>query len=225
MTICAECHAGCCRRFNINLTGVDILRISKTLDMDYKSFTQFNPVKPENVEKEQKKTALFLFKDFDEGKIYYRICMKLANSLLFPDSFKCMFLHEWNGETLGLDNVPNVISRCGIYDIRPSACAVFPSELKKNNLIGITSNPNFFFEPSENPGYKLCPKNVNEDDFADCSGNLIKTLVLQRYEMDYFRSIAVIWNEDPKPVDYFYAFLESAYKNRVLFYDPVEKDK
>ncbi|EKE04582.1 MAG: hypothetical protein ACD_20C00046G0003 [uncultured bacterium] len=213
MQICNDCHAGCCRKYNTHLTGYDILKIKKNLGMDYLYFLQLAPIKEENVEKTLKHTALFRFTNLGDG--YFAFYMKRVKSRYFPDSHKCIFLQEWDGDDFLLP-VDKVISRCGIYGIRPITCAIYPTKLHDDGLIGIAGNPDND-NASGNAAYDLCPRPLIEEDFAGCSGDDVQNLVLYKYEMNYFKSLSEVWNAEPGDFAKFIAYLEAAYKNRILF--------
>ncbi|OGI19562.1 MAG: hypothetical protein A2287_07630 [Candidatus Melainabacteria bacterium RIFOXYA12_FULL_32_12] len=214
MQICSNCHAGCCRKFNAHLTGYDILKIKRNLGLDYLYFVQIAPVKEENIDKIIEQTALFKFTNLGNDE-YYTFHMKRVKSRYFPDSYKCMFLQEWDGEDFLLP-VDKVISRCGIYESKPLTCSIFPSKLHDDGLIGVSGNPKNN-NTTGNPAYDLCPRLLEEKDIEDFSDNAVQNLVLYKYEMDYFKSLAKVWNEYPSDFARFIAYLEAAYKNRILF--------
>ena len=217
MSICCTCHGGCCRKFNIHLTGYDILNISKNLNLNYMHFTQVLPVNEERMEKTLKHTAFFKFPNLGDG--YYGIFLRLINSRHMPDSLKCMFLQEWNDKEFMLPDLENITARCGIYENRPLTCAVYPAKMSIDGLTGLTGDPNKIpgTMACDNPAYNLCPRSLDERDFADHSGSTIKNLVLYKYEVEYFKAVSEIWNNNPGDFGKFFMFLEMAYKNRVLY--------
>lgn len=223
MKICSECHAGCCRKFHINLTGYDILSIKKTLDLDYPFFLQINQVENDVIEKRSKRNALFKFSDLDSEK-YYTFHLRRVKSKYYKDSERCLFLTEWNNTDIQLPYSEKVYARCGIYNSRPLTCAVFPTELHPDGMIGYTSDVNCYTEKSDNPAYNLCPRALNEKDLESATGNMIQTLVVRKYELEYFKSVAKIWNSTPGTYARFFDFLEMAYKNRILYVKPEIKD-
>ena len=218
MSICSFCHGGCCRRYNINLTGYDILKISQALGIEYTDFILINPVNKDEEEKISANAALFKIKGYDDSK-HYRFCLNLVNSKLMPNSQKCMFLQEWNGNDI-LSQKDKILARCGIYGIRPLACAIFPAAFDKDALKGLTGDPNKFFDELDNPAYKLCPKEVVEDDFADYSGEIIHKIVLYNYEMDFFKKLAHKWNKNPGTLGSVFSYMKESYKNRIKFVIP-----
>lgn len=211
MSICTNCHGGCCRRFNVKLTGFDILKISSNIGLDFKSFCQIRPVDEKDHEKVLKSNALFKFKDLDKNKMY-RIDMKMIESLIFPQTQKCLFLQEWK-------NSDKVVARCGIYENRPLGCKLFPIDLHPSGLIGLSSDPNKHFEKSNTEAYQLCPREMSDEDFPDEDSSLIQDLIIRNYETDYFKSTSTLWNEDPKSTDKFLNFLKLSYKNRIVYYE------
>lgn len=220
MQVCSSCHAGCCRKFNVHLTGYDILKLKKNLDIDYICFSQIHPVKKEYVEKYSKQVALFKFTNFSEDE-YYTFYLRRIKSNYMTDSYKCMFLQEWDGKDFLLPNFSGITARCGIYDNKPFACAIYPAKLHEDGLTGLAGNPPGANE-SSNPAYNLCHRPLTDEDLADYSGNTIRNLVIYKYEMDYFRSLAEVWNKSPRDFAQFFAFLEIAYKNRILYNDSEE---
>lgn len=216
MLICSSCQAGCCRRFNVPLTGYDILKIRKTLNLEYLEYAQIIIVDNEYVKKDSKSVSVFKFTNLGAAK-YYTFYLRSIKSKYLPDSHKCMFLQEWDGEDFAMPDFEGVKARCGIYDVRPLVCTIYPAKLHKNELIGITSDPGKRLDKPDNAAYNLCPRDLNKLDLLDNSDEIIKNLVLYKYEMNYFKFLAETWNQGNGDFGEFFTFLEAAYENRVLF--------
>lgn len=212
MQICSSCHAGCCRNYTISLSGYDILNIAKTLDVQPSSFVDVIAVEEgADIEYKSKHTALFRFSDMDG---HYIFGMKMVESALAPQTAKCQFLLEWN-----LDNenptMEGIIARCGIYSCRPQLCAAFPTKFGVDELSGVMVNTSAFEQEVSHPVYKTCPQAPSMADIAD-SDEIIKTLVLKKYEVEFFKNLAKKWNENPKTLAEFWDFLTESYQNRVV---------
>ena len=216
MSICSICHGGCCRRYMIDLTGYDIFNILKTLDLDLQYFIQAVPVQEKDFDYLNSQSALFKFTD-DNCKQYYRFCLRQEKSIFFENTAKCMFLQEWTGKHLAVNEGEEVFSRCGIYGCRPLTCAIFPARLDKSGLIGYVLDPYLNAEKKHNPALNVCPKELEKDDFADYSGEIIKNLALHKYEMAFFRGLAANWNEAPKSLQELFYYLKKVYNNRITY--------
>ena len=215
MPVCSDCKAGCCRRTPVDLTGFDIMNISKTLDFDLSVFIDVLPVKDKEVKLLSLETALFKFTD-DECSKYYRFCLKRVPSRIIDDSYKCLFLQEWNDEILDL-KTDKIFARCGIYSVRPLICAIYPAKLDTNELIGCIFDPSLHSKKTNNPAYTLCPRQLTKEDFTDYSGEIMKNLALYKFEVSFFISLAKHWNENPKSLKDLTDFLKKVYTNRIVF--------
>ena len=216
MSICSICHGGCCHRYMIDLTGYDIFNILKTLDLDVKYFMQAVPVREEDFDYLDSQAALFKFTD-DELKSYYRFCLRQNKSQFFPDTGKCMFLQEWTGKDLGINYSEEVIARCGMYGCRPLTCAIFPARLDDSGLIGYVLDPYLNAKKKQNPALNLCPRPLENEDFADHSGEIIRNLSVHKFEMEFFRGLAKDWNKNPKSLNDLMIFLKKVYSNRIIY--------
>lgn len=216
MSVCSICHGGCCRRYYIDLTGYDILNISRTLELGIPLFTQALPVRPEDVETLSKDAALFKFAD-NGGDTHYRFCLKQVKSKIIPDTLKCMFLQEWDGETLELPALNDVIARCGIYGPRPLTCAIYPARLDESGIFGYVMDPHINCERKQTAAYNVCPRPIEEKDFDANSENITKNLALHKFEMDFFKTFAKHWNENPGYLQDFFPHMETVYTNRLIY--------
>lgn len=212
MKVCSSCHAGCCRRFHVPLTGYDILKIKQDLNLEYLDFLQLIPVSDEYLPIDSKTRAIFKFNNIGANNNYV-LYLRSINSRLIHNSDKCIFLQEWNGEDFALPGFRGIKARCGIYNSRPLACTIYPAKLHENELIGVVKVPN----PEElNPAYHLCPADINGSDFSEDSNEIMKNLVLYKYEKNYFKFLAETWNQGEGDFGEFFEFLKAAYEKRIL---------
>lgn len=215
MLICETCHAGCCRNFAIGLTGYDILNIHTTLKVDYSSFIQIIPVQnEEDIKYQAKYAALFRFSDCETG-IYYRFSMRMSKSPIITDTIKCIFLMEWLNEPLNPSN-DKINSKCGIYNCRPLICSTFPSKFDMTGKQGIIFNVNSSNLNQGNPIYNQCPRKITEQDIADSKDQIMKNLIMRKYEGDYFQNLSDYWNQKPGTIKEFFAFIKNVYQNRIV---------
>ncbi|HSA07283.1 MAG TPA: YkgJ family cysteine cluster protein [Candidatus Gastranaerophilales bacterium] len=218
MKVCKACAGGCCRAFNVPITGFDILRIMRTIDIDPFFFCGVEEISGERLEKGLEKDPLFIFTDSGEPK-YYEIYLKRVFSKCYEMSLKCIFLQEWDAKELGSQEVEGIIGRCGIYDCRPLACRNYPAKIDKENKLSMY-NPYYEHTNPENKRWKslpygLCPRPVELDDFKAGVDEYIKNLVHGNHELEFFIELSKKWNETPDISDKFIEFLEKEYKYRL----------
>ncbi len=222
MKVCKTCSGGCCRAFRVPITGFDILRIMRTIDIDPFFFCGVQEVKPEKLEKLLGKEPVFIFTDSGEPR-YYEIFLKLILSKYYDLNHKCIFLHEWDAQEYGSAELEGIIGRCGIYDCRPLACRIYPSKLDdEGNLV--MNNPYSEYTNPENKRwanlpYGLCPRPVQKEDYIHLTDEYIKNLTHQKFEMKFFLDLSKKWNENPDISDNFINFLEKNYSDRLLLND------
>jgi Fe-S-cluster containining protein len=219
MEVCTICHGGCCRRYNPEIAGIDILRISKTLKVDANFFVSAVPINDERLNEYLGKHPLFIFTDSGQ-EIYYRLCMKPIESVCYPGTSKCVFLLEWRAEYLGSETLKGVIGRCGIYSIRPQNCRSYPAKYLPDKIETVIRDPYLLMEkehslPEDTPAYRLCPRTLTEKDFTPYSDSLANDAAVNEYERDFFRKLSDKWNKNPDISDRFYLFLEKEYSNRI----------
>ena len=90
MSLCAFCHAGCCRRYKVDLTGFDIFNLSKNLELDFSEFAEIVIVEEKYLESCSKHAALFKFTD-DDCKNYWRFCLRFVESKAMPNPANACF--------------------------------------------------------------------------------------------------------------------------------------
>ena len=69
MSICDECHAGCCRSLFLAITIFDVLKIKDALKLEYDDICEFVPTK--YTEKEAEQSAQCLIKLTDVKRYQY----------------------------------------------------------------------------------------------------------------------------------------------------------
>lgn len=214
MGICNSCAAGCCRNYTISLTGYDILNISRALGVAPSSFVDLIPVEEgQDIEYKSKHAALFKFSDCDKDK-YYIFGLKMDESKIAPGTFKCQFLMEWHLDNIN-PSVEGIIARCGIYNCRPLLCSAFPTKFDEKENAGIMVNTSSFDQTFEHPIYKTCSSKPTSDDISN-PDEIMKTLVLKKYELEYFKNLSNEWNKNSGTLAEFWNFMADAYKNRVI---------
>jgi len=215
MLICESCHSGCCRKYAVALTGYDILNISKTLKIDPLSFAEISPVEnDENIEYQSKYTALFKFTD-ENKDIFYRFNLKMNESELVPGTLKCQFLLEQYSDPSNLC-IEGIVGRCEIYSCRPFVCAAYPAIFDATEKQGVIKNVGAKSKSSEHPIYNLCSRKITSEDFADSLDQIMKALIMRKYELEYFKNLADYWNQKPGSLNDFLSFMATVYQNRVI---------
>ena len=220
MKVCKNCAGGCCRAFNIPITGFDILRIMKTIDIDPFFYCGIEEVIGENLEKSLGTVPLFLFTDNGEPG-YYEIFMKRIMSKCYEGTPKCIFLQEWDAKKYNSVELEGIIGRCGIYDCRPLACRIYPSKIGKDGKL-FMDNPYFEHTNPENKRwqdlpYGLCPRPIEKEDFSAGVDEYIKNLAHGDYELNFFVELSKKWNKNPDISDKFIDFLKEEYNDRLPF--------
>ena len=222
MELCPECHAGCCRRFNVYVLGSDIIRICESLKMDMSVFVNPIPLPADKIEKYRfNNTAIFMYKDGGEGQ-YYCLALKSDFSKFYPETTKCIFLQEFNAEILSRGKIPGTISRCGIYGCRPAICRAFPATYYDEEKQIKIKDPHLVIEKAkaavqDSPAYNLCARGLTEEDYVPFVEGYVKDAVLEYYESEFFCKVAEKWNNDPDLFDNFYDFLLKEYNNRIEY--------
>lgn len=207
MGICSGCHSGCCRSYVVPTTGADILRIEQNLDLDFWQFV---------CRWEDKDGAIALkyaphFHFADEPETPWVICLMQTPSELFPGTTKCQFLKEGPPD----ENSPLGTGVCGIYENRPSACRAFPTKFNEtSDLVLIHEVPERGRPLNSNPAYKLCPRPWTKDDIDPIQA--AEDLTVARFEMNFFHTLAKLWNRRPQEWELFPHFLRMVYDARVI---------
>ncbi len=214
MRICDSCHGGCCRKYNPDITGIDMLKIAQSMKLDINFFATAIPVDDEYLRLALGKKPLFIFTDSKKEQ-YYRFSLKMEESILFPGTYKCIFINETDAKGLGSKLYDNIISRCSIYHVRPLTCKTFPAQINPQTGQAVIFDPYKISSEEDNPAYRLCPGPVKMEDYKEFQEQMVKDLVAYDYEMLFFLKLAEKWNKNPDLSDYFIDFMEKEYKNRV----------
>ncbi|MEW5819432.1 MAG: hypothetical protein AB1782_04515 [Cyanobacteriota bacterium] len=214
MSICYTCHSNCCRKLDFVLTGFDILKISKALELGPQFFTEIVEIKnKKDLEKIKLHYAIFNFSDnFNKNPFYFKL--KKVSSSLIQDTLKCIFLQEWN--ITGSINESGIIGRCGIYSCRPFECYSFPAkynEIEKNIII---EDVKAKYYQNKEEAYKLCSEKFQLTDFQNSSDELVSNINNENYEKEFFKQIAIKWNNNPGSIETFFKHLEKFYQQRII---------
>jgi Fe-S-cluster containining protein len=206
MSPCQSCHAGCCRSFAVPVTGADILRIERTLGLDFWAFV-CRWADPQGIIARNHAPHFYFA---DEPSTPFAICLTHAASEFFPGTTKCRFLTEGQPDA----EHPHGLARCGIYNSRPAACRAFPAKLNSTNELAVLYDvPPRGRTDTDDPLFDLCPRSWQPEDLEPVSA--VQDLVIARYEMGFFRQLATVWNSKPRPWAVFPDFLRLVYNNRV----------
>ncbi|MFH1264305.1 MAG: YkgJ family cysteine cluster protein [Planctomycetota bacterium] len=203
---CQSCHAGCCRTFAVPVSGADIIRIESELGLGFWDFVC-------RWADAESKIALKYAPHFhfsDEPKTPFVICLAHSASAYFPQTTKCLFLREGSPD----EERPLGEARCGIHKSRPSACRAFPTKLSEAGNLAIIRDVPERGRPGDSPIYELCPRPWEPDDFNRLEA--VQDLVIAKFEMAVFHSLADLWNQSPRPWSVFPDFLRFVYSSRVM---------
>jgi Fe-S-cluster containining protein len=213
---CDSCHAGCCRAFAVPVSGADILRlvretgrspwdfVCRWADPEGRIAGQFAPT----------------FHFDDEPATPFVVCLRMDESALFPGTRKCVFLSEEERtatETgsallpvLG-DHPPK--AWCSVHKTRPGTCRAFPLTLSPDLDFAVLNKVPANGRGDGNPAYDLCPRAWTTEELDPLDH--VADLVVARYEMQYFHSLARSWNRKPGPWSLFPEFLKIVYGTRI----------
>lgn len=204
MGICDSCHSGCCRSFAVPISGADIHQFTQYQNKNFWDFA----CRWEDSEGliSRNLAPHFFFEDAPD--VPFVICLKHIPSVSFPGTTKCRFLME----CLPDEDHPKGLGRCSIYHSRPHTCRSFPAKLNDDSELAI------LYEIPTNgrngePAYDLCPRQWTPADLDP--NETIQSLVVAKYEMTFFKKIAVIWNQNPGPWNSFPEFINIIYANRI----------
>jgi Fe-S-cluster containining protein len=210
---CNGCHAGCCRSFAIPLTGADILRIERELGLSFWEFVCRWEDRDGRISSGQAPHFHFA----DEPATPFAICLLQDQSRTFPGTSCCRFLDE---QPRTLEH-PLGTAQCGIYEHRPSACRVFPTRFNATGDMAVLHDvPERARPDREGDAYQLCPRPWEVSDVDPLAAP--QDLIVLRYEMQFFREVAAVWNRSPGDWRIFPEFLRAVYSHRVLRETPGE---
>lgn len=213
MGLCDSCHAGCCRSFAVPVTGADILRIANDQGLSFWDFA----CRWADPQGQISRSLVPHFHFADEPATPFTICLRHVPSTIFRNVTKCQFLEETPADA----EHPLGTARCSIYQSRPSACRTFPTKLSdKGDLVVIYDIPKSGRE-EKHPAYELCPRPWQPSDVDPVQA--ASDLVVAKYEMNFFRHVAEVWNRRPQPWDIFPDFVRLVYSERVQRASNVEE--
>lgn len=196
-TPCGTCHAGCCRAHVVPLTGGDIFRIVTQLKVPFRRFVRrwADPLCAIS----RGVAPHFFFND--DRRTPYVIGLVQTESEAFPGTRKCGFLDE----TEAGHAAPRGTGRCSIYEHRPLACRIFPSNVGEAGDLGVLAVQQPPAEPSH-AVYELCPHPWSISDHDPIAA--LQSLRDCADEMELFHAIAHRWNDEPGPWPLFPDYLE-----------------
>ncbi len=206
MNICESCHAGCCRAFAVPLTGADILRIEREVGLGFWDFVC--RWADGNGQIARNHAPHFYFSD--EPETPFVICLEQEQSVFLSGTTKCRFLVECPPD----DEYPLGLARCGIYGQRPATCRTFPTKLNDTSELAIIYDVPAHGRSGDQSAYSLCPRQWETSDVDAI--DMIRDLVVVKYEMSFFRQLATVWNQVPRPWTMFPEFLRLVYSKRVV---------
>ncbi len=215
MSPCENCHAGCCRSFVVPLTGADILRIERGLNLSFWDFA-CRWADPEG-QIAQHYAPHFHFED--EPGTPFVISLMHNNSAVFPETTRCRFLMEGEPD----QEHPLGQSRCGIYQHRPAACRVFPTKLNATEELALIHDIPERTREGEGQVYDLCSRQWEPSDLDPVQP--LHDLIVAKYEMRFFHQLAEMWNREPRPWEVFPDFVRMVYEQRLTREQPVEAEE
>ncbi len=205
MSQCQTCHAGCCRSFAVPVTGADVLRIEREVGQNFWEFA-CRWADPEG-KIARRHAPHFFFSD--EPETPFVLCLRHEASGTHRDTTKCRFL----AESLPTAELPLGQARCGIYASRPMACRTFPTRFNVTGELAVLHDVPATGRSENHPVYALCARPWRPDEIDPLQAP--QDLAVSKYEMEFFRSVAAIWNRVPRPFAVFPEFLRIVYQNRV----------
>jgi len=118
--ICSGCRSRmCCYHYRVSVSGYDVWRISQTLDVPAVQFVAYAPADAESP------TAFRLAPD---GEGYELVLAKT------PDPRR-------HGGCVFLVKTRSGIHRCGLGELQPEACAIYPAFIQEDGLLRVVHDP------------------------------------------------------------------------------------
>ena len=216
--MCDTCHAGCCRGYNLLITGFDALRMSRELSLPLGEFCTLLSFTPEQAKRfEPTFAAIRLAGPNTEGKRYF-LALKRIESRLIPNTVKCYFLNEWKREHPAPQREGHsgrqVVARCSVYGSRPMMCRTYPTSLHSQVSLGFISTPRPIDLADKHPIYQLCPEKWEASSFSTDPTTVLHNLAIHRYEADFYNQAVLEFNKEARGVEDFFPFLARVYENR-----------
>jgi len=118
--ICSGCRSRmCCYHYRVSITGYDLWRISQTLDVPAARFVAYGPADPDSP------TGFLLLAG---GERYELVLAKTADLRRHGG---CVFLVKTRSG----------IHRCGLGELQPDACAIYPAFIQEDGLLRVVHDP------------------------------------------------------------------------------------
>lgn len=117
---CDHCAAPCCRRYTVVLSGWDAFRIAATLKLPLREFCELRWT-----EQPDANYRILLSGRAEEGAEprFHRLVLRRVPD---PDP-------QYEGRCVFLVSI-GAVGRCGVFPVRPSACAIYPTTLRAGLL-------------------------------------------------------------------------------------------
>jgi Fe-S-cluster containining protein len=203
---CHGCHAGCCRAFAVPVTGAEILRMERALGLDFWQLA----CRWEDRDDAISAGVAPQFRFEDDSSIPYVICLLHEPSRTFPRTTKCRFLIEQPPTA----DAPLGRASCGIYDARPLPCRVYPTKLSESGSLAVLHDVPVHGRANDpSPAFDLCGRPWEVEDVDSIAA--VQDLVVLRFELQFFRQVAALWNRAPGRWEDFPEFLRLVYRHRV----------
>ena len=155
----------------------------------------------------------------DEPHTPWVIGLQHVSSTIDASSTKCKFLVEEAPST----KHPLGRTSCEAYDARPQTCRAFPNSLNDTSDLAIICQIPERARDETTELYKLCPEPWEAEDFDPVT--TIHDLVVCRYEMEFFCSLAAQWNRNPGSWELFPEFLRLVYTSRIRSAEGARNDE
>ncbi|MDQ3330973.1 MAG: YkgJ family cysteine cluster protein [Planctomycetota bacterium] len=188
------------------ITGADVLRIERE---EGRAFDEFACRWADPEGRVARRMAPHFFFD-DEPHTPFVICLRHDASETHPGTTKCGFLVEREVT----QEQPLGTARCGIHANRPLACRSFPMKFNTTGELTVLYDVPQRGRKDEHPAYTLCPRPWRADEVDPLQAP--QDLAVAKFEMEFFRSVALAWNRTPRAFGEFLEFLRLIYLNRVL---------
>lgn len=147
----------------------------------------------------------------DEPATPFTLCLMHQSSEVFPGTTKCRFLDETPPDATAALGT----GRCGVYHHRPTACQVFPLSLQNSAQLAVLDDIPAHGRPeNDSKAYRLCPRPWETTDIDPISGP--QQLAVAKFEAEFFKAVAELWNQRPGSWLRFPEFLRLVYSQRVV---------
>ena len=205
MSPCHGCHAGCCRSFVVPVTGADLLHLERARGLPLEEIV----CRWADAEGRIARGAAPHFRFEDDLETPYVIGLRHVPSEAHPGTSRCEFLME----TPPTPEAPLGGARCGVYENRPMACRIYPARFNSTSELTILSDVPRSGREHEHPAYQLCPRPWQPEDVDPLE--LPRTMAAAKFEREFFRSVARLWNDVPRAFADLPDFFRWVYDNRV----------